>query len=81
MAGMIMTGGLIAARMDRRIEAAWIMAGGFAVASLWSIMSIFWAQTHASVLTPKLWISVAAMAVAATVYYGFLGMTGEGFGG
>lgn len=79
-AGLLMTAALVAARMDRRIEATWVMAAGFTVASLWSIMSIFWAQNHPSPLTPKLWISVASMAVAAAVYYGYLGMAGDGLG-
>lgn len=79
-AGLLMTAALVAARTEQRLLGTWIMTFGFAVASLWSIMSIFWAQTNPSVLTPKLWITMASMAAAATVYFGYMGLHGEGIG-
>ncbi|MFC7080644.1 hypothetical protein [Halorussus caseinilyticus] len=75
-----MTVALIAARSEERLLGTWIMAFSFAVASLWSIMSIFWAQSNPSALTPKLWITMASMAAAATVYFGYMGLHGEGLG-
>ncbi|WP_276281497.1 hypothetical protein [Halorussus caseinilyticus] len=78
--GLLMTVALIAARSEERLLGTWIMAFSFAVASLWSIMSIFWAQSNPSALTPKLWITMASMAAAATVYFGYMGLHGEGLG-
>lgn len=79
-AGLLMTVALVAARTEERLLGTWIMMLAFAVASLWSIMSIFWAQTNPSALTPELWITMASMAAAATVYFGYMGLHGEGLG-
>lgn len=79
-AGLLMTAALVAARYEKRLLGTWIMTLGFAVASLYSIMSMTWAQSNPSVLTPKLWITMASMAGAATVYFGQMGLYGEGIG-
>jgi hypothetical protein len=79
-AGLLMIASLIAARAERRLLGTWIMMLGFGVASLYSIMSIYWAQSHESPLTPKLWITMASMAAAATIYFGYMGLWGEGIG-
>ena len=79
-AGLLMTVALVAARTEDRLLGTWIMTMAFAVASLWSIMSIFWAQTNPSALTPELWITMASMAGAATVYFGYMGLHGQGLG-
>ncbi|NEU56708.1 hypothetical protein [Halorussus sp. MSC15.2] len=79
-AGLLMTAALLAARTERRLLGTWIMTLGFAVALLWSVMSIFWAQSNPSALTPKLWITMASMAAASTVYFGYMGLHGEGLG-
>ncbi|UPV99625.1 hypothetical protein M0R88_14015 [Halorussus gelatinilyticus] len=80
-AGLLMTAALVAARRDDRLLGTWIMMIAFAVATLWSVLSIFWAQSHPSPLSPRLWITMATMAVAATVYFGYMGLHGEGLGG
>ncbi|WP_137287143.1 hypothetical protein [Halorussus salinisoli] len=79
-AGLLMTAAFVAARAERRLLGTWIMTLGFTVASFWSILSIFWAQSHPSALTPKLWLTMASMAATATVYFGYLGLHGEGLG-
>lgn len=78
--GFLMIVALVAARAEKRLAGTWIMTLGFAIATLWSVMSIYWAQSHPSALTPKLWITMASMSGAATVYFGYLGMHGEGIG-
>jgi hypothetical protein len=79
-AGLLMTVALVAARTEERLLGTWIMTLAFAVASLWSIMSIFWAQSNPSALTPELWITMASMAAAATIYFGYMGLHGQGLG-
>jgi amino acid transporter len=80
MASLLMLLAMVVARTERRLLGTWIMMLGFVFASLFSILSIFWAQSHPSVLTPKLWITMASMAAAATVYFGYLGLYGDGLG-
>jgi amino acid transporter len=80
MASLFMLLAMVVARTERRLLGTWIMMLGFVFASLFSILSIFWAQSHPSVLTPKLWITMASMAAAATVYFGYLGLYGDGLG-
>ena len=78
--GLLITVALAAARLEERLLGTWIMTFAFALATLWSVMSIYWAQSNPSALTPKLWITMASMAAAATVYFGYMGLYGEGLG-
>lgn len=80
LAGLLMTAALVAARSGERLLGTWIMTLGFGVATLWSVLSVFWAQSRRSALTPELWLTMASMAAAATVYFGYLGLHGEGLG-
>jgi drug/metabolite transporter (DMT)-like permease len=79
-AGLLMTAALVAARYEERLLGTWIMMLGFVVASLWSVMSVFWAQSNPSPLTPEVWITMASMAIAGTIYFGYLGLYGDGLG-
>ena len=79
-AALLMSVAFVVARTERRLLGMWLMTAGFAVASLWSLLSVFWAQDHPSPLSPKLWLTVVSMAVAATIYYGYHGLHGEGLG-
>jgi hypothetical protein len=79
-AGLLMTVALLVARREDRLLGTWIMMLAFAVATLWSVLSIVWAQSNPSPLTPQLWITMASMAAAATVYFGYMGLHGEGLG-
>jgi len=79
-AGLLMTAALVAARYEERLLGTWIMMLGFVVASLWSVMSVFWAQSNSSPLTPEVWITMASMAIAGTIYFGYLGLYGDGLG-
>ena len=80
MAGLLMIAGFVAARTERRLLGTWIMMVGFVVANMFSIMSIFWAQSNPSALSPRHWIAMSSMAAAAAIYYGYLGLWGEGIG-
>ncbi len=80
MAGAVMTAGLIAAQTERRLLGTWLTMVGFVFASMWSIMSIFWAQSNPSPLEPESWMLLSSMAVSATVYFGYLGLYGDGLG-
>ena len=79
-AGLLMTTAFVAARYEERLLGTWIMMLGFVVASLWSVMSVFWAQSNPSPLTPEVWLSMATMAIAGTIYFGYLGLYGDGLG-
>jgi tellurite resistance protein TehA-like permease len=79
-AGLLMTAALVAARYEERLLGTWIMMLGFVVASLWSVMSVFWAQSNPSPLTPEVWITMASMAIAGAIYFGYLGLYGDGLG-
>ena len=79
-AGLLMVGALFVARSDRRLLATWVMMVGFIIATLYSIMSIFWAQSNPSPLTPEVWMTMASMAAAMAIYFGYMGILGEGIG-
>lgn len=79
-AGTLMMFAMVAARFERQLLGTWLLMIAFGVATLWSIMSIVWAQSHPSPLTPAVWMAMASMAAAATVYFGYLGLYGEGLG-
>lgn len=78
--GLLMMSALIAARAERRLVGTWLLMLGFAVGTLWAILSVVWAQSHPSALSVEHWLSMASMAAAATVYFGYLGLYGEGLG-
>lgn len=80
MSGLLMSIALVATRAEKRLLGTWLMMLGFVVATLWSGMSVFWAQSNPSPLTPEVWLSMASMAAAATVYFGYLGLYGDGIG-
>lgn len=79
-AATLMMLAMVVARFERRLLGTWILMIAFAVATLWSVMSILWAQSNPSPLAPELWLAVASMAAAATVYFGYLGLYGDGLG-
>lgn len=79
-AGLLMVAGLVAARTERRLYGTWLMMLGFVVATLWSVLSVFWASTNPSALSSNSWIAMTSMAGALAVYYGYLGLYGEGLG-
>lgn len=80
MAGALMIAAFAVARTERRLLGTWLMMLGFVVATLWSGMSVFWARSNPSPLTSESWLSMAAMAAAASVYFGYLGLDGVGLG-
>ncbi|WP_128478044.1 hypothetical protein [Halorussus pelagicus] len=79
-AWLLMTVALVTARRGDRLLGTWIMMLAFAVATLWSVLSMLWSQSNPSALTPKLWITMVSMAASATVYFGYMGLHGEGIG-
>ncbi|WP_115862315.1 hypothetical protein [Halorussus litoreus] len=79
-AGLLMTAGFVAARTENRLLGTWLMMLGFVFATLWSVMSVFWSESNPSPLGSEAWLSLAAMAAAGAVYFGYLGLYGEGMG-
>lgn len=79
-AGLLMTAGFVAARTENRLLGTWLMMLGFVFATFWSVMSVFWARSNPSMLSSQVWLSMAAMAASAVVYFGYLGLYGEGLG-
>lgn len=79
-AGTLMILAMVVARFERRLLGTWILMVAFGVATLWSLMGIVWAGSNPSPLAPELWLAVASMAAAGTVYFGYLGLYGDGLG-
>lgn len=69
MAAFCMIGGLIALRSQRDSAGVWLLAIGFAIATIWSGMGAFWAQSHDSMMSPKMYFIMATMAVTAAIYF------------
>lgn len=77
-AGTLMVLAIVLDRLDRSALAVGAMAVAFGVASLWSILSIYWSQSNPSLLAAKEYLLMTTMAVTATIYYGYKAMSGVG---
>ncbi len=67
----LLTVAVVASTRDRDLLGVKLMTAAFAIASLWSFLSIYWAQSNPSLLSPQNWLALTTMAVTATVYYGY----------
>lgn len=77
-AATLMAAAVIATRRDRGVLGVKLMTAAFAVASLWSLLSVYWAQSNASLLSSTNWLALTTMAVTATIYYGYKSVNGVG---
>jgi hypothetical protein len=71
----IMTAGvfllaIVALRRDAGQTAAWLLAIGSALGTVWSLLSMFWAENHASMAPPDGYLSLAVLGAVTTVYFG-----------
>lgn len=74
LAGVTMTVAVIFLRSGRRRTGLWLLTAGFFVASIWSALSIAWAQAYPSrtALSDESFLLLGTTAIAGTVYYGML---------
>ena len=70
LAGICLTCGVLAPRFDYDIAGSWLLTVGFSLATAWSLLSMAWTQTRPGLLTPELYLSMATMAAAGTMYFG-----------
>ncbi len=61
---------IIALRRDARQTGAWLLAVGSALATVWSLLSMLWAETHPSMAPPDGYLSLAVMGAVTTLYFG-----------
>lgn len=76
----LMIAALVAAQLERRLQATWLLMVAFIFATAWAGLNVIWARSNPSMLSPELWLTMATMAAAAAVYYFYLGMDGHGIG-
>lgn len=72
LAGVVMIGGMVAIYAGYRKEGMWTLAGGFGIASLWSIMSMYWAQSNPSATSAENYLAMTTMAVTAVIYFWYI---------
>jgi hypothetical protein len=65
-----LAGGVVALRFWMESIGLWLLTTGFAIAVIWSILGMRWAQLHDSSITPKLYLTMATMAAAGVIYFG-----------
>lgn len=61
---------LVALRREAGQVAAWLLALGSALATVWSLLSMLWAENHASMAPPDGYLSLAVLAAVTTLYFG-----------
>lgn len=79
MAGGIIAAAMIASLLGRDRLGAQLMTVGFGFASLWALLSTYWATEHPSVFGETTFLMLLTMSVTATIYYGYKAANGLGF--
>lgn len=74
---LLMLGALVALRRERNAVAAWLLTAGTAGATVWSLLSVAWADAHPSALRPAEYLGLAAMAAVFTLYFGIKAVNEE----
>lgn len=79
----ILTGGvfiaaIVALRRDARQTGAWLLALGSALATVWSLLSMVWAESNPSMAPPDGYLSLAVMGTVTAIYFGLRARAGEG---
>lgn len=79
----LMIAALVAGRRGEDALATWLMAAGFAVASAWAGMGVVLTRRQGAegVLSAQIYLSLLAMAVAFTVYFGLRAKEDAGLSG
>lgn len=79
----LMIAALVAGRRGEETVATWLMAAGFAVASAWAGLGVVLTRQQGAegVLSPQIYLSLLAMAVAFTVYFGLRAKDDAGLSG
>lgn len=76
----LMLAAVYAFRTDRPVLSSWLMAAGFAVATLWTVMGVAWAYQfpERSAMPWRSWAMLAPVALVFAAYYGYQASQGEG---
>lgn len=76
----LMGAAIYASRTDRPVLSSWLMATGFAVATLWTVLGVAWAYQYParSGLPWRSWAMLAPVALVFATYYGYRASRGEG---
>lgn len=74
----VFTAALVALRRDAQQAGAWLLALGSASATVWSLLSMVWAESNPSMAPPDGYLSLAVMGVVTTVYFGLRARTKQG---
>jgi hypothetical protein len=69
--GICLTCGIVAPRFDYKVAGSWLLTIGFLFATLWSLLGVAWTQTRPGLLTPELYLTMATMAAASVLYFGY----------
>lgn len=79
----LMIAALVAGRRGEETVATWLMTAGFAVASAWAGLGVVFTRQEGAegVLGPQIYLSLLAMGVAFTVYFGLRAKEDAGLSG
>ncbi|WP_458185406.1 hypothetical protein [Haladaptatus sp. NG-WS-4] len=74
LAGVTMSIAVVVIHSGRRETGLWLLTAGFFLASLWSGLSVVWAQTYPNrtTLSAESHLLLGTTAIAGVVYYGML---------
>lgn len=67
----LMTAAVVATRRGREAGASWLMAAGFAVATLWTLLGVAWAYENParSAVPWRSWAMIAPVAAVLALFY------------
>lgn len=79
-AAALLVAAIYASRAERPVVASWLMAAGFAVATLWTAMGVAWAYQYPqrADLAWRSWAMLGAIALVLATRYGYRASRGEG---
>lgn len=76
----LMLAAIYAFRSDRPVLSSWLMAAGFAIATLWTAVGVVFAYLypHQNDLPWRSWAMLVPVALVFATYYGYKASQGEG---
>ncbi|PSP75714.1 hypothetical protein BRC81_15135 [Halobacteriales archaeon QS_1_68_20] len=65
---LVLTVAVVAMRRDRQVEAAWLMAAGFGIATIWGVLSVLLAEQGQAGIPRVAAVSLTTMAASITFW-------------
>lgn len=74
---VVLTLAMIAIRLDRQVEATWLLTMGFGIATVWGVLSVLLADQGEAAIPRVAAVSLTSMAAATTFWFLFKAVNRE----